>query len=376
MERLIALVETSELPLILAGVGALHARDALSALAQRTGGLLATSLVAKDFFRGDPLDLRIMGGYCTETARELADEVDYVFAFGASVNQWTRGHGLRFPQAQIVAVDHDPARLGAMGPIDAGFVGDAKLMAQALVARLPSQPTATPYFHRPETLARVADPVVWAGEDESKPGEIDARTLTTALDELLPARRQVITDGGHFTYFPSIGLRGDPLTFRQTLDFVAVGMGIGTAIGAAIARPQLATVLTVGDGGLAMTLGDIEPLVHFEHPIIVVVYNDSAYGAELHLLDLESRPHDIAILEEVDFARVAQGMGIEGITVRSIDELRQLAPMLQQRDRSIVIDCKLNPAVRGTYVDEGREIAKLGGSAYERLERTRAGSPA
>ena len=175
------------------------------------------------------------------------------------------------------------------------------------------------------------------------------------LHELLPERRQVLTDGGHFMYFPAVGLYGEPLTVHQSGEFVAVGLGLGNAIGAALAQPELTTVAAMGDGGLSMTLGDLEPLVHFPHPIVVVIYNDQAYGAERHLMDLLNHDNTVSLLEDVDF-RLAAAMGIESATVRSADDLRRLGPLLRDPQKPIVLDCKVNPLVRSIVIEEGHKV--------------------
>jgi acetolactate synthase-1/2/3 large subunit len=112
----------------------------MTALAERTGALLGTSLLAKSLFRGHPLDIGVVGGFATETARRLLAAVDCLVAFGASLNVFTRAHGSLFDGARIVQVDVDPAQIGRFGRVDVGVVGDARATATELLRQLEPLP--------------------------------------------------------------------------------------------------------------------------------------------------------------------------------------------------------------------------------------------
>jgi thiamine pyrophosphate-dependent acetolactate synthase large subunit-like protein len=197
----------------------------------------------------------------------------------------------------------------------------------------------------------VADRDVFGPVDESNAEGIDPRVLTVALDRLLPADRLVITDGGHHLGFGATAMRvSEPGRARLTTDFAAVGMGLGTACGAAIGRPELATILFIGDGGLAMTLGDLETAVRFQLPLVAVVMNDRAYGAERHFLDLEGLPHHHSQFNDIDFAAVAGGLGMEAVTIRSTADVQACAPRLTQPETPLLLDCKINGAVRAQWL--------------------------
>ena len=64
--------------------------------------------------------------------------------------------------------------------------------------------------------------------------------------------------------------------------FQSVGLGLASGIGAAVARPERLSVAAVGDGGALMALGELETAARYRLPMLVVVYNDAAYGAEVH----------------------------------------------------------------------------------------------
>ena len=98
-------------------------------------------------------------------------------------------------------------------------------------------------------------------EASTAAGVLDPRTLSIALDDLLPAERTVVVDSGAFMGWPAMYLRvPDAAGFVFPQAFQCVGLGLGNAIGAAIARPDRLTVAAVGDGGALMALSELETL--------------------------------------------------------------------------------------------------------------------
>ncbi|MFC7587321.1 thiamine pyrophosphate-binding protein [Nonomuraea antimicrobica] len=274
----------AERPVFVAGRGARHARRELVDLAERTGALLATSAVAKGLFRGSPWDLDVSGGFATPLTAELIRAADLVVAWGCALNMWTTRHGsLISPGATVAKVDLDAAALKTHVPADLGVVGDVAHVARSVAARLTSGKAG----HRsPALAARIRDEGRWQAvpyEDESGDGRIDPRTLTIALDGLLPSERVLAIDSGNFMGYPSMFMDvPDEGGFCFTQAFQSIGLGLATAIGAALARPDRLPVAALGDGGALMGLAELETVVRLGLPMVIVVYDDEAYGAEVH----------------------------------------------------------------------------------------------
>src|SRR5262249_27742968 len=142
---------------------------------------------------------------------------------------------------------------------------------------------------------------------------LDPRTLALELEKLLPQDRNIVVDGGNFLgVVPYLNVP-DPGCFKMIGDFASIGLGFGTALGVAKARPDKTTVLVVGDGGFLMTMGELETVVREDLPIVIVLMNDCAYGAELHFLRLRQQPVAKSVFPDVDFAPIAEerhGVGI------------------------------------------------------------------
>ena len=352
------LLEGASRPVILAGRGAAlaGAREALEALGDRVGALLTTSAMGHGFFAGNPYNLGIAGGFSSPLAVELLARADLVLAFGASLNHWTARHGRLFPStARVVQVDLDEEVIGALHRVDVGVVGDAAATARAVDEELRRRGISKGRF-KSEELEREISTRRWRDEpyeDEGGAGYVDPRTLSIALDDLLPAQRTVATDSGHFLGYPSMYLEvPDQRGFVFPNAFQSVGLGLACGIGAAVARPERLAVAAVGDGGALMALGEIETAARYRLPMLVVVYNDAAYGAEVHHFGPMGHPVDLARFPDTDFAALARAAGAEGLTVRSVEDLAPLTSWLGRREGPLVIDAKVNPEVRAEWLEE------------------------
>jgi acetolactate synthase-1/2/3 large subunit len=353
LQQVLDVLGSARRPFILAGRGAAlaGAREHLEALAERTGALLGTTMQAKDLFRGSPLDVGVVGGFANPVARGLLREVDCALVFGASLSQFTTATGRIFKGVPIVQFDLEPKPPVTGPPVQLQLRADAAAAAAQLLQAL--KPVSGP-LHSADTLGRVARCHRFEEDDVSRPDAIDPRLVAATLDELLPRERMILTDGGHCMGFPAMHMRVPTAGHYLLYDGIgAVGMGIGTAMGTAVARPDSPMLFFAGDGGLTMTLGDLETAARHRIPLFVCVFDDGAYGAERHFLDLEGQPNHRSIFGNVDFAAVARGVGMEAATVRTIDDLRELAPVLADAGRRpFLIDCKIVGELRSTWMEE------------------------
>ena len=118
--------------------------------------------------------------------------------------------------------------------------------------------------------------------------------------------------------FPPMYLRvPDPAGFVFTQAFQSIGLGLASGMGAAIARPDRLTVACLGDGGALMALPELETLARLRLPMLVVVYNDAAYGAEVHHFRPQGHPVELVQFPDTDFAALAEAAGARGLTVRA-----------------------------------------------------------
>ena len=345
--RLVDALAAARRPVFIAGRGARGAgcREALERLAERAGALLATSAVANGLFEGSPWSLGISGGFATPLATELLRGADLVVGWGCALNMWTTSHGaLIGPEAALVQVDLEPDALGRNRPISLGVVGDVRATAKAATASLPAR--TDDGYRFPGVADRIASQGRWrdvAIEDMSTSERIDPRVLSIALDDLLPRERVVAIDSGNFMGYPSAYLAvPDELGYCMTQAFQSIGLGLATAIGAALAQPDRLAVAALGDGGALMGASELETVVRLELPLLVVVYNDAAYGAEVHHFGPEGHDLRTVVFPDTDLAAMARGIGFEAVTVRTVADLDVVADwMAGPRRHPLLVDAKV-----------------------------------
>jgi acetolactate synthase I/II/III large subunit len=333
-------------PVILAGRGAVHsdARAEIERLADKIGAVLCTSLFAKGFFAGNPYDVGVCGGFASGLAERLIRDSDCVIVFGAGLNRWTSAKGTLFTGA-VVHCDIEERAIGRWLTPRHGVVGDAAATAAALTSAVGSAAG----YRTAELADEIAGYDVSAEfTDHSGPDGLDLHPISVALDRLLPENRQVVVDVGHFMSVPSRYVRvPDGRGFLSPSSFGAVGLSLPAAIGAAAARPDRRTVCFVGDGGALMSLGELDTVRRAGLPLLVVVMNDNAYGAEVHICAHHGVPDDLAWFEPVDFAATARGLGVPA---RAVSTLGELEPAVRDLGSGPgLLDVRLNARIPTAY---------------------------
>jgi thiamine pyrophosphate-dependent acetolactate synthase large subunit-like protein len=357
VERLADVLRSARRPVFVAGRGSRGSgcRAALEELADRCGALLATSAVAKGLFRGNAWDLDVSGGFATPLAAELISGADLIVGWGCALNMWTMRHGrLIADDAVVVQVDVEPEALGAQRDIAFGVVGDVRAVADAVTGVLGAEVTG---YRTPEVRRAIAGRRRWRDEpfeETGGAGVIDPRTLTIALDDLLPTERVVAVDSGNFMGYPSMFLDvPDEHGFCFTQAFQSVGLGLATAIGAAVALPDRLPVAALGDGGALMGASELETVVRLGLPMVVVVYDDAAYGAEVHHFGPDGHPLGTVQFPETDFAAIARGHGFDALTVRDVRDLDGVASWVDgARSAPLLIDAKVTRDEPSWWLEE------------------------
>jgi thiamine pyrophosphate-dependent acetolactate synthase large subunit-like protein len=358
VQKVADLIVAAHAPVIVGGRGSVlaDAREPLEELGGRIGALLATSANGNGLFSRSPWSIGISGGFASPTTTRLLAQADLVLAFGASLNMWTTRHGALIGlNARVVQADVEQDAIEAHAKVDAAIVADAASAATALIAELDRRGYRAEGLRRNGVLKEIAGGE-WRDQpyaDASDGKTIDPRTLSIGLDEALPSERIVAIDSGHFMGWPAMYLSvPDAAGFVFTQSFQSIGLGLSSAIGAAIARPDRLTVACLGDGGALMAAGEFETISRLSLPMLVVIYNDAAYGAEVHHFAPGDAPLDTVRFPDTDFAALGRAVGAHGATVRIVDDLRALKDWLEKRDAPLVLDAKVAPHVVAEWLEE------------------------
>ena len=343
LDNAIGMIASARRPLILAGGGAVAARDQLVRLADRLEAPLATTLKAKGLFRDHPFNIDIFGTLSTPAAYDLIAQSDCIICFGTALHDFTTENGKLMKDKRIVQIDANPTAIGGGIHPDAALIADAGLTADTILYWLDEAEIPSSGFTRELDVATLTTHP--AGAHKTSEGVVNYIHALERLEDALPKDRVLVTDGGRF--MTEVWCRisaSDPQSFISSVNFGGIGLGLQEAIGAGLGAKGRPVVLFTGDGGFMMGgINEFNTAVRLGLDLIVIVANDSAYGAEhIQFIDRKMDP-SLTEFHWPSLAEVAKSLGGEGVEVRSEEQLEAALETLKLRDGPILIDLRLDP---------------------------------
>lgn len=343
LDNAIGMIASARRPLILAGGGAVDARDQLIRLADRLEAPLATTLKAKGLFNAHPYNIDIFGTLSTPAAYDLIAQSDCIICFGTALHDFTTDRGKLMKSKRIIQIDVNPVAIGGGLHPDAALVADAGLTADTIVHWLDEAEIAPSGFTRELNIEILTSHP--AGQEKVKDGVVSFVHALERLEEALPRDRILVTDGGRFMTEVWCRLSvPDPQSFVGTVNFGAIGLGLQEAIGAGVAAPDRPIVLFSGDGGFMMGgINEFNTAVRLGLDLIVIIANDSAYGAEhIQFIDRKMDP-GLTEFHWPSFADIATSLGGQGVEVRSREQLEAAIEAMAKRSGPFLMDLRLDP---------------------------------
>ena len=240
VDEVVRMVAEAQRPVVIGGRGAIWsgAKEGLETLAEETGALLATTLLAKGLFDGNPFALDIAGTFSSDLAREFFAESDLVIGAGAGLGHFTTEGGYLYPNAKVVQIDTSPHGLWqGLRTADLHIHADARATAETISRRLQERGIRRPGWRSNTVAARIAADVPDNKEFSVTPGTLDPRPVLRELDGTIPRDWNIVVAGGHCFSFAMTHLKGRPAgKYHVPIDFGAIGSGLSAAIGVAVAR--------------------------------------------------------------------------------------------------------------------------------------------
>lgn len=304
---------------ICAGAGARGSGDLVEAAAELLDAPIVKAGLGKDAVPDDsPFTTGGFGLIGTPASREVLAECDGFLIVGSASSYaefWPEPG-----QARTVQIDLDADRIGLRTPVEVGLVGHAGPTLEALLPLLRRR-TSQPFLERARGLT-AADRALLADQAASTRQPMRPQVVTHVLSELLPDLAIVTGDAGANTFVSSrLRLRrGMQFSFSGTL--ASMGSAVPYAVGAQIAYPDRPVVAVLGDGAMAMGLGELATLAHHALPITVVVLRNHALGLEIwEQTALQGNPQYGCEVPPIRFADAARACGVAGWCVEDPAEV-------------------------------------------------------
>jgi len=348
-----ARIARSEKPVLYVGGGTINgdACDELRSLAE-TGGLpVITTLMGKGAFpETHPLFFGWPGMHGTKWSNLAMNTCDVLVAIGARFDDRVTGKLSAFaPGATIVHLDIDPAEISKLREADIPVVGPLKKALAELTTAVGGHREAG--IPAPEAWVQKIEG--WRDEFPLRYGKggdwLKPQKLMETLQELTAGDDVIFTTGvgQHQMWAMQYLLTERPRNFITSGGLGTMGYGIPAAIGAKAARPEATVVCVDGDGCFQMTAQELTTAAIDDLPIIVVLVNNGYLGMVTQWQDMffDGRRSHVGLGADVpDYVKLAEAYGGVGMLVESEAEFEPAFREALALGRSVVIDCRVDPA--------------------------------
>ena len=335
------MIQASEKPFIFVGGGAIlsGASKELKEFVEKTDAPVTDSLMGKGAFPGtDPRYTGMLGMHGTKASNYGVSECDLLVVVGARFSDRVTGNTATFAKnAKILQIDIDPAEMNKNIIIDQGVVGDIKAVLRKLNEVLPQQDHA-------EWMKKIQD------YKEKYPLKYHEGVLTGpfVVEEIYRQTKgdAIITTevGQHQMWAAQYFKYTKPRTLLTSGGLGTMGYGLGAAIGAKTGCPDKTVINVAGDGCFRMNMNELATAVRHEVPVIEVVINNHVLGMVRQWQDLfyDERYSATVLRDAVDYVKLAEAMGAEGMRATTQEEFREAFEKALASGRPVLIDCMID----------------------------------
>jgi sulfoacetaldehyde acetyltransferase len=343
------LLSNAKFPVILSGAGVVlgNAIEDCKKIAEKLDAPVCSGYQHNDSFPGShPLAVGALGYNGSKAAMELISKADVVLALGTRLNPFSTLPGYEIDywpkKASIIQVDINSDRIGLTKKVTVGICGDAKLVAQQILAKLSSKAGDTDREKRKALIHQTKsawlqmlssldheedDPgTVWNKEARERDKDrMSPRMAWRAIQAGLPEDVIISSDIGN-----NCAIGNAYPTFEKGRKYLAPGLfgpcgyGFPAILGAKIGCPDTPVVGFAGDGAFGISMSEMSSINRKEWPgITMVVFRNYQWGAEKRnsILWFDDNFVGTELDPDLSFAKVAEGCGLKGVQVKTQEEL-------------------------------------------------------
>ena len=326
LQRAADILNAAEKPFILAGRGALGAQAELEEIAERLQAPVGMPLLGKGAVPDrSPYATGGVGLLGTRASQDAMESCDTLLIVGSSfpyIEYYPKPGS-----ARAVQIELDPRRIGLRYPIEAGLVGDSRRVLAELLPMLRRNDSSKFLDTAQQAMGKWRDLMEERGTRRDSP--MKPQVVTHELNKLIDDDAILITDSGTITAWTArhVDMRGT-MMFSCSGTLASMACGLAYAIAAAVAYPARQVVAVIGDGAMAMLMGDLVTLRKYGLDVkIIVIKNDTLGQIKWEQMVFLGNPEYGCELEPIDFVRVAEGCGIRAIRIDDAalcaDQLRE-----------------------------------------------------
>lgn len=357
----------AEQPLLFVGHGAVTCRafSEVKKLAETLSIPVITTANAKGAFpESHPLSLGVYGFSSSCHALEyVKNRHDVMLSAGVNFHEndtenWAEA---LMPTKTMIQMDTDPLNYGCYYPGSMSLIGDAKEILARINHLLGTYPVSRQETSkRLESIVQFKDKFSRFQEPEklfSDALPLKAQRLMKDIEGSFPEETVYVADvGGAFCWSTHFLTLSRPLTFLPSIYSASMGFSI-SAIGCKCARPEYPVVAIVGDGAMRMNGMEIATAVNNTLPVIFIILNNAQWGMVHFGNKLTGQKADIADFKEIDFVKIADGLGAKGVKITKPGEInKELVRTFIQAQQTVVLDVAIDPNECPPFGNRIREI--------------------
>jgi acetolactate synthase-1/2/3 large subunit len=339
--RALELLLEAERPVIYAGGGVISsaASPELIALAERLSIPVTTTLMGLGCFPGDhPLNLGMLGMHGTEYANFAVTESDCLLAVGARFDDRVTGKVDTFaPHASIIHIDIDPAEIGKNKPVDVPIVGDVRSILADMLAMLKRDASHDAWVERVR-IWKKKHPLRFRDDGSLRP-----QMVVKALSDALSPDGVIVSEvGQNQMWAAQYYVFRKPRTWISSGGLGTMGYGFPAAIGAAYACPDSQVFDIAGDGSIQMNIQELGTAAQYKVPVRIAILNNQYLGMVRQWQELfYDRRYAYTELPPVDFVRIAEAYGVDGIRVEEKEEIVPAIHAAMEAEGPFVLDFRV-----------------------------------
>ena len=340
-ERVISMLEEAKRPFVFVGGGAVlsGASKELKEFVDKLDSPVTDSLMGKGAFPGtDPRYTGMLGMHGTKASNFGVSECDLLVVMGARFSDRVTGNTEKFAKnAKIIQIDIDPVEINKNVLITEEIIGDLKDVLKTLNKHLKQQ-DHTEWMNKIQGY-KEQYPLKYHPDVLSGPFLVEEIYRQTKGEALI-----VTEVGQHQMWAAQYYKYTKPRTLLTSGGLGTMGYGLGAALGAKTGCPDKIVVNIAGDGCFRMNMNEIATAVRHNIPIIQVVVNNHVLGMVRQWQDLfyDERYSATVLRDAVDFVKLAEAMGAEGMRATSREEFKEAFAKALTLNCPVVIDCQID----------------------------------
>ena len=341
IDKAVEMIEEAKRPFVFVGGGAIlsDASEELRAFVDKVQCPVCDSLMGKGAFPGtDPLYTGMLGMHGTKTSNYGVSECDLLIVTGARFSDRVTGNAKKFAKdAKILQFDVDAAEMNKNILITEGVVGDLKVVLQKMNERLEQQ-------NHKEWIEKIISykekyPMTYHPDVLSGPFIVEEIYRQTNGEAIISTEV-----GQHQMWAAQYYKYTEPRTLLTSGGLGTMGYGLGASLGAKVGRPEKTVVNIAGDGCFRMNMNEIATATRHNIPVIQVVINNHVLGMVRQWQNLfyEQRYSATVLNDAVDFVKLAEAMGAEGVRASTREEFKEAFAKALKSGHPVVIDCQID----------------------------------